>query len=172
MKRQIHSMWSEQTKSVAQKNKAHIPLCTSQISPKMCLPCLIIMQSCCCDCRINKTFVCSRCLICVLDSGHFISTYYARKGLLAFLIVIIHKSTRWEIRSHRYWSLLGTVYYSSLLIPPWYSILFIGWRAFQCLENSSTHFRGRLRNSATIGKGPCWPLFLFGSQIKNKNTTR
>ena len=61
--------------------------------PKMCLPCFIIMQSCYCDYRINKTFLCSRCLICVLHSGHFISTYYARKGFLAFFIVITHKST-------------------------------------------------------------------------------
>ena len=33
---------------------------TSQISPKLCLPCFIIMQSCYYDYRINKTFVCSR----------------------------------------------------------------------------------------------------------------
>ena len=33
-----------------------------------------------CDCRINKPFTCSRCVICVPCSVHLISTYYARKG--------------------------------------------------------------------------------------------
>ena len=45
--------------------------------PPKCRPCLIIMQSCYCDYKTNKTFVCSRCLICVSCSA----TYYARKGL-------------------------------------------------------------------------------------------
>ena len=66
------------------RKKAHIPLHTLQISPKMCLPCLIIMQSSCCHYRINRTFICSCCLICMLNSGHLISTHYARKGFLAF----------------------------------------------------------------------------------------
>ena len=57
----------------------------------------IMMQSPYCVYRINKTFACSRCLICILDSGHLVSVYYARKGFLAFfLIVITHKSTRSE----------------------------------------------------------------------------
>ena len=62
------------------KKKAHKPLCTSWISQKMCQQCLIIMQSCHCDNRINKPFACSRCVICVSCSVHVISTYYARKG--------------------------------------------------------------------------------------------
>ena len=37
---------------------------------KMCLPCLIIMQSCSFDHRINKLFAYSRCVICVLCSRH------------------------------------------------------------------------------------------------------
>ena len=66
------------------RKKAHKPSRTSHISPQMCLPCLVIVQSCYCDYRINKTFLRPRCLICILDSGHFISTYYARKGFWAF----------------------------------------------------------------------------------------
>ena len=39
--------------------------CAPRPFPQVCLPCLIIIQSCYCDYRINKTFVCSRPLICV-----------------------------------------------------------------------------------------------------------
>ena len=49
--------------------KAHKPLRTSWICP----PCLIIIQSFYCDCRINKPFACSRCFICVSCSVHVIS---------------------------------------------------------------------------------------------------
>ena len=38
------------------RKKAHKPLRTSWISQKMCPPCLIIIQSCYCDYRINETF--------------------------------------------------------------------------------------------------------------------
>ena len=62
-------------------------------SKKMCLPCLLIEQSYYFDYRINKPFVCSRCVICVSCSVRVISTYYARKG---FFILITHKSTRLE----------------------------------------------------------------------------
>ena len=46
--------------------------------------------------RINKPFACSRCVICVSRSAHLNSTYYARKGSWAFLILITHKSMRSE----------------------------------------------------------------------------
>ena len=70
-----------QSASKKHNQKAHTPLRTSPwISPKMCLPCLIIIQSCYFDYRINKPFTCSRCVICVSCSVHLISTYYVRKG--------------------------------------------------------------------------------------------
>ena len=52
----------------------------------MCLPCLIIIQSCYFDYRINKPFTYSRCVICVSCSVHVISAYYVRKGLWAFYL--------------------------------------------------------------------------------------
>ena len=77
------------------RKKAHKPSRTSHISPQMCLPCLVIVQSCYCDYRINKTFLCSRCLICILDSGHLSPrTMHAKDSGL--FIVITHKSTRSE----------------------------------------------------------------------------
>ena len=42
--------------------------------------CLIIIQSSYFDYRINKSFTCSRCVICVSCSVHVISRYYVRKG--------------------------------------------------------------------------------------------
>ena len=68
------SMWLEfaspdnQHPKSASRKKAHKPLHTSWISQKMCLSCLIIMQSCYFNYRINKPFTYSRCLICVLCS--------------------------------------------------------------------------------------------------------
>ena len=77
------------------KNKAHKPLRTSYLSPKMCLPCLIIIKSCYFDIRMDKPFPCSRCVICVSGSVLLISTFYVRKGSWAFFL-ITHKSTRSE----------------------------------------------------------------------------
>ena len=51
---------------------------------EMCPPCLIIIQSCYCDYRINKPSTYSRCVICVSCSVHLISTYYVRKKSEAF----------------------------------------------------------------------------------------
>ena len=67
------------------KKKAHKPSRTSLISQNMYLPCLIIIQSCYFDYRINKPFTCSRCMICVSCSVHLISTYHVRKGSWTFL---------------------------------------------------------------------------------------
>ena len=61
-----------------QEKEAHKPLRTSFISKKMYLSCLIIMQSCYCDYRINKPFACSRCVICVSCSVHVILTCTTR----------------------------------------------------------------------------------------------
>ena len=61
----------------------------------MCLPCLIIIQSCYCDYRMNKPIACSCCVISVSFAIHVISMYYVRKGLWAFMglfILITHKS--------------------------------------------------------------------------------
>ena len=44
--------------------------------PQNCLPCLIIVQSCYCDNRINKTFVYSCCVNCILCYVHLISSSY------------------------------------------------------------------------------------------------
>ena len=52
-----------------QERKAHMPLRPSWISfkklKKMCLPCLLILQSCYFDYRTNTSFACSRCVICL-----------------------------------------------------------------------------------------------------------
>ena len=48
-------------KSTIKRKKAHILLHTPCFSQKICLPCLIIIQSCYFDYRINKPFACSRC---------------------------------------------------------------------------------------------------------------
>ena len=68
-----------------QETKKPTYLCAPREFPqKICLLCLIIIQSCYCDYQINKTFACSRSLICVSCSVHLISTYYVRKGSWAF----------------------------------------------------------------------------------------
>ena len=72
--------------STFRKKTAHIPWRTSWSSPKMCLPCLIIIQSCYFDFRINKPFTCSCCMIYVSCSVHFISMYYMYKEPQGFLI--------------------------------------------------------------------------------------
>ena len=72
-----------------QEKEAHKPLCTSWISHKMCLPCLIIIQSCYCDCRIYKPFAYSCCVICISCSVHLISDH-------RLFYLSCHKSTRSE----------------------------------------------------------------------------
>ena len=52
-----------------------------------------IVQSCYCDYRINKMSVCSRCLICILDSGSLYLHVPRTQRILGFFIVITHKST-------------------------------------------------------------------------------
>ena len=97
-----------------QEKKSHIPLRTSQISilvggvgkrpwergwqisRKMCPSCLIIIQPCYFDYGINKPFTCSCCVICISCAVHVISTYYVRKGSLAFFTFITQKSSRLE----------------------------------------------------------------------------
>ena len=90
--------WSEFACSANQHpkstvKKAHKPLRISWISPKTCLPCLIIIQSCYFDYRINKLFACSRCVICVLYS--VLDVLRAQRSM-GFFILITHKSTRSE----------------------------------------------------------------------------
>ena len=58
-----------------QEKKAHKPLHTSWISQKMHQSCLIIIQSCYSDCRINKPFTRSRCAFCISCAVHSISMY-------------------------------------------------------------------------------------------------
>ena len=66
----------------SQEEKVHKPLRSSYI-----FPCLIIIPiSCYFDCRIDKVFTHSCCMICVVCSVHVISTYYARKGSLYFYL--------------------------------------------------------------------------------------
>ena len=62
-------MWGSLPSQSASKKhkKAHKPLRNSWISQKLCLPCLIIIQYCYCDCRISKP--CSHCVMCVSCSG-------------------------------------------------------------------------------------------------------
>ena len=90
--REVHTTWSEfacpanQHPESTVKKKAHNPLRTPLISPKTCLPCLIIIRSCYFDYRINKPFICSRWVICVSCSVHSISTYYVCQGSWAFYL--------------------------------------------------------------------------------------
>ena len=68
---------------------------------QMCRPCLIIIQSCYFDCRINKPFAYSRCLVCISCSVHVISTYHVRKGSCAFFLSSLPTSQGGQkIRSH------------------------------------------------------------------------
>ena len=69
-----------------EEKKAHKDLHTLWIYQKMCLPCLIIVQSCYFVHGINKPFTCSCCVICVACSVHVISTYYMRKGSWVFYL--------------------------------------------------------------------------------------
>ena len=63
-----------------QETKAQEPR-TSWISKtSVCRPCLIIMQSCYLDYRINKHIAFSRCMIWVSCSANLTSMFYARKG--------------------------------------------------------------------------------------------
>ena len=81
----LHSQSALEKHNQEKKHKhKHKPLCNWWISQKLCLPCLIIKQSCYLDYRMNKPFTCSRCVICVSCSVHVISTYYMRKGSWAF----------------------------------------------------------------------------------------
>ena len=73
------------TSKAKSRKKAHKPLHTSWISPKMYLPCLIIIESCYFDSRINKPFVYSHYMICISCTVHLIWTYYVCKGSWAFL---------------------------------------------------------------------------------------
>ena len=76
---------NQNPKSTSKKLKACMPLCTSWIPTKMCLPCLITIQSCSFDYRIDNLFAYSHCVICVSCSVHMISTYYVCKGSWAFI---------------------------------------------------------------------------------------
>ena len=66
------------------RKKDHKPLRISWISPKMCLPRLIIIQSRYLDYRVNILFVYPCCVICISFSVHLVWTYYVRKGSWAF----------------------------------------------------------------------------------------
>ena len=72
---------NQHPKSTIEK-KAQIPLWHTWNFSSMCLPCLIIKNSCYFDSRINKHFTCSRCMIRISCSVHVISMYYMSKGFL------------------------------------------------------------------------------------------
>ena len=61
---------------------------------QMCRPCLIIIQSCYFDCRINKPFAYSRCLVCISCSVHVISLATCAKDHVLFFIFIQVKEVR------------------------------------------------------------------------------
>ena len=78
------------------QEKKPMYLCAPPKFPQnMCLLCLIIIQSCYFDYRMNKSFAYSQRVICVSFTVRVISAYYARKGS-RFFILITHKSTRLE----------------------------------------------------------------------------
>ena len=90
-------------KAQSGKKKAQTPLRNARISLKMCRPCLVMMQSCYFDYRINKPFACSRCLTCISCSVHVIRRITCAKDhrlfqepSWLFLILITHKATRSE----------------------------------------------------------------------------
>ena len=68
----------------SQEIKAHKPLRIWGISLKTCLPCLIIIQSCYFDCRIDKLSTSSGCLISVSFSIHVILPYYGAQRIVGF----------------------------------------------------------------------------------------
>ena len=63
-----------------------------------CLSCLIIIKSCYFDYRTNEPFNCSRCMISVSCCPRDLDLLRAQR-IIGF-ILITHKSTRSEIRSH------------------------------------------------------------------------
>ena len=97
----IPSTWSEFAWPANQHpkitiKKSHKPLRTSWILQKMFRPCLIIVQSCYFDYRINKSFAYSRCMICVsctadLDALH-------AQGIMVFIIMTNQRGRK--IQSH------------------------------------------------------------------------
>ena len=99
----------------SQENKEPTNLCAlCEFLKKMRLPCLIIIQSCYFHNGINKSFACSRCVMCISCSVHLISTYYVRKGSWAFFILITHKSMRFENPIHRSLACLHLLCFSPL----------------------------------------------------------
>ena len=85
----------------------------------MCLPCLIIIQSCYCDYRIDQTFTCSRCmrdlrfLLCSRD----LDTLRSQR-IMCFLILVTHKSTRSENNNYRFVGLPTVSYQTYSLVSP------------------------------------------------------
>ena len=75
------------SKTHNQEKKVQKPLRASWVSPKLCPPCLIIIQYCYFDSRISKPLICSCWVISVSCSVHVISTYNVRKGSWAFYLV-------------------------------------------------------------------------------------
>ena len=64
---------NQQPKSTIKKKPTC--LCAPRELLERCLSCLIIIQYCYFDYRINKPFACSRCLICAKDHGLFYLNY-------------------------------------------------------------------------------------------------
>ena len=121
-----------------QEKKAHIPLRTSWILKQMCQPCLVIIQSCYFDYRINKPFAYSRRVICVscsLDrdvrrSQRIIGFYYPQ-------ISEAETPSRW----------LSMAFCSVLLLLALSSptVLFSYWAFLSiCLQEQSISSRGGL----------------------------
>ena len=63
----------------------------------MCPPCLIIIQSCYFDCRINTPFTRSRCVTCVSCSVHLVSTH-SELGVQRIMVFFILPTSQWGRR--------------------------------------------------------------------------
>ena len=82
----VYLLSQSATEKQSQENKELTNLCAPcEFLKKMRLPCLIIIQSCYFHNGINKSFACSRCVMCISCSVYLISTYYVRKGSWASL---------------------------------------------------------------------------------------
>ena len=135
----------------------HVPLHTCWIFQKMCLPCLIIVQSCYFHCRRNKLFKCSHCVICVSCSVHLISKYYVSKGSQA-CILITHNSMGSEnpvtfIVSTTWWWFLFYMlsWFVVLTCMPWWLSRF-RWLHIRVLVHSSQRLLIQLRAGFALPK--------------------
>ena len=77
-----------------EKKKATFLCAPRELLKKMCWPCLMIIQSCYSDYRMNKAFTCSHCVICISCSVNSILTFLRMQRIIGFFILITQKWMR------------------------------------------------------------------------------